>query len=272
VNAAAYAYPNSLIMPGSTGTNWWDAVFGRGEIRDVNFAVRGGADAARYSVGVNYFDQKGTAAYNRYQRGTARVNTDFTVGRLTVGENLSVALEEAYGGVAGDGFGEGGIIGKNILSQPVVPIRDIQGNFASGKSPGLGNNTNPLKDAFARRNNRNTNTRIFGNVYGRFALLEALSLNTSLGINSGTGGTRGFNDITPENSEPNLTNSIFENSNTFWNWTWNNTLNFTQAMGRHNVSLLAGQEAIRGRNRFIDAGISAGDQLGRRELAPLLLR
>ncbi|MBW3631207.1 MAG: SusC/RagA family TonB-linked outer membrane protein, partial [Gemmatimonadetes bacterium] len=258
VNEAAYSYPNALIMPGSQGTNWWDAVFGTGETRDVNLAVRGGAEAARYSVGLNYFDQLGTAAYNRYQRGTARVNTDFTAGRFTVGENLSVSFEEAYGGQAGDFFGEGGIIGKNILSQPVVPIYDINGNFASGKSPGLGNNTNPLKAAFAARDNRNTNSRIFGNIFGRLALTDALAFNTSLGINAGTGGTRGFNDITPENSEPNFTNSIFENSNTFSSYTWNNTLNFQQTFAEnHNVSLLAGQEAIRGRNRFISGGISS---------------
>src|SRR5688500_16302639 len=27
INSDAYAFPNTLIMPGSTGTNWWDAVF-----------------------------------------------------------------------------------------------------------------------------------------------------------------------------------------------------------------------------------------------------
>src|SRR3989442_13165399 len=27
INTAAYSYPNSLIMPGSAGTNWWKAVF-----------------------------------------------------------------------------------------------------------------------------------------------------------------------------------------------------------------------------------------------------
>ena len=43
--------------------------------------------------------------------------------------------------------------------QPVVPIYDIGGNFASGKASGLGNNTNPLKYAWARKDDRNTNDR-----------------------------------------------------------------------------------------------------------------
>src|SRR5690606_10091008 len=128
VNESMYSYPNSLIMPGSRGTNWWDAVFGTGQVRDLNLSVRGGGSNERYSVGLSYYDQIGTAEFNRYQRGTVRVNTDFSVGRLTVGENFSVALEESYGGLGNDDLGEGNIIGKNILSQPVIPLRDIAGN------------------------------------------------------------------------------------------------------------------------------------------------
>ena len=256
VDEATYSYPSNLIMPGSAGTNWWDAVFGTGQVRDANLAVRGGGENQRYSVGFGYFDQQGTAIGNRYTRGTGRVNTDFTAGRLTLGENLTVAMEESYGGQGGDSFGEGGILGKNILSQPVVPIYDIAGNFASGKAVNLGNNTNPVKDALNGPNNRNTNTRIFGNAFAHLAITDRLTANTSLGINSGGSTFRGYGYPTPENSEPNLNNSINQNMNTFWNYTWNNTLNFQRAFGRHSVTLLAGQEAIKGRSRFIGGNIN----------------
>src|SRR5690606_2979094 len=65
VDESRYAYPSSLIMPGTAGTNWWDAVFGTGQVRDLNLAVRGGGENERYSVGFNYFDQYGTAEFNR---------------------------------------------------------------------------------------------------------------------------------------------------------------------------------------------------------------
>lgn len=257
VNEAAYSYPNALIMPGSSGTNWWDAVFGTGETRDVNLAVRGGGATERYSVGMNYFDQLGTARGNRFQRGTVRVNTDFNVGRLTVGENLSVALEEGYGGLGTDDFGEGSLLGKNILSQPVIPVRDIAGNFASGKSPGLGNNTNPVKEALRGPDNRSRNTRIFGNAFAAFRVSDALSANTSLGVNAGEGSFRGYTPIYPENSEPSMVNSISERNNYFTSWTLTNTVNFQRAFQeRHNVTLLAGQEAIKNNSREIDASMA----------------
>jgi TonB-linked SusC/RagA family outer membrane protein len=256
VDESTYSYPNNLIMPASAGTNWWDAVFGTGQVRDANVAVRGGSESARYSVGFGYFDQQGTAIGNRYTRGTGRVNTDFTAGKFTVGENLTVALEESYGGQGGDSFGEGGILGKNILSQPIVPVYDIAGNFASGKAVNLGNNTNPVKDALNGPNNRNTNTRIFGNAFARLAITDRLSANTSLGINSGGSTFHGYNYPTPENSEPTFNNSINQNKGTFWNYTRNNTLNYQRAFGQNNVTLLAGQEAIKGRSRFIGGNIN----------------
>lgn len=262
VDESRYSFPTNnanccLIMPGSEGTNWWDEVFGTGQVRDVNLSVLGGGANERYNVGFGYFDQEGTAAFNRYQRGTVRVNTSFDVGRFTVGENFSVALEESYGGLAADNLGEGNIIGKNILSQPVIPVRDVAGNFASGKAVGLGNNTNPVKVAENGQNNRNRNNRIFGNAFARYAITDGLTANTSLGINAGEGSWRGYNPIFPENSEPTMVNSIFEGQYHFTTWTWNNTLNFQESFAdRHNLSLLVGQEAIQGRDRTLSGSIA----------------
>ena len=257
VDESRYSFPNALIMPGSAGTNWWDEVFGTGETKDANVSVRGGAENARYSVGFSYFDQSGTAVGNRFQRGTVRVNTDFNSGRFTVGENLTVALEEAYGGNGGDGFGEGGLIGKNILSQPVIPVYDIGGWWASGKSPGLGNNSNPVKEAARGPDNRSRNTRIFGNAFARVDLIDGLWTNTSLGINAGEGSFRGYTPLRPEDSEPSLVNGINESNNYFTNWTITNTLNLQRTLAeQHNLSLIAGHEAIHSRNRGISGSMN----------------
>ncbi|MGH7475984.1 MAG: SusC/RagA family TonB-linked outer membrane protein [Longimicrobiales bacterium] len=259
VNEAMYSWPNNLIMPGSPGTNWWDAVFGTGAARDVNLGVMGGGTTERYSVGFNYFDQEGTAAFNRYQRATARVNTEFDIGRLTIGENLSLARDEHFGGIPFDpgGFAEGGIVGKNVLMQPVVPLRDVAGNYASGKAPGLGNHTNPLKQAEAQKDNIFKNTRIFGNAFARYALTDNFSVNTHFGFNVGEGTSTGFNPIYPENSEPTLVNNIFETSSNFTDWTWSNTVNFQESFaGRHNTNILVGQATAKSTNRFVFASMA----------------
>ncbi|HVE79832.1 MAG TPA: SusC/RagA family TonB-linked outer membrane protein [Gemmatimonadaceae bacterium] len=252
VDPASYAYPNNLIMPGSAGTNWWDEVFGTGMVSDVNLDVTGGGTANTYAASFNYFDQQGTAAYNRYRRGSVRVNTSFTRRRFTFGENLSLTGERSYGGVGDDNFGEGGILGKNILSQPVVPVRDIGGNFASGKAVGLGNNTNPVKEAYVHKDDINQTGRIFGNVFGNLDITPRVALRSTLGVNAAQESFNQFFPITPENSEPNLTNSINEWQRRSTGWTWTNTLRYSlQNEGPHRLSVLLGQEANKSNVRRI---------------------
>src|SRR2546427_12386406 len=143
-------------MPASQGTDWWKAVFGTGNYTDANLALTGGGLDNSYNVSFNYLRQDGTAAYNRLQRGTVRVNTAFNASsKLTLGENLALSREQAYGGLDDFGLGEDNIVGKNILMQPIVPIYDIGGKFASPKTTGVGkNNKTPKNDwrgRFARQ-------------------------------------------------------------------------------------------------------------------------
>ena len=257
VNEQGYSFPNVLIHGASEGTNWWDAVFGPAPVSDYNLEVAGGGVDNRYAVSANYFDQEGTAAYNRFRRGSLRANTSFTRRRFTFGENVSFAMERSVGGI-GDGMGENTIMGKNILSQPIVPVYDVAGNFASGKGNGLGNNTNPLKFAWAGRDNLNRNERVFGNVFAGVDLPASLNFRTTLGFNLGQGGSNGFNYPTPENSEPNFTNSIFENTNRFTDFTWSNTLRGSRTFFTdHNLTVLLGQEANQGWSRSINGSMAS---------------
>jgi len=258
VNAGTYATPNNLIMPGSAGTNWWKAVFRPARVADYNLGVSGGSDETAYRVSFNYFNQEGTARYNEFQRGSIRVNTTFNRGRLNFGENIALSADRHYGGLPNDpgGYAEDGILGKNILMQPVVPVYDVQGNFASGKAVGLGNQTNPLKQAFEGRDNENRNERVFGNVFAGFAVAPALSFRTNLGFNLGQAAFAGFTPSFPENSEPSLTNTITENTNQFTDWGWSNTLRYGGQIAKGTLSLLLGQEANASTNRFLNGTLS----------------
>jgi TonB-dependent starch-binding outer membrane protein SusC len=259
VDESLYSFPDNLIMPGSPGTNWWDAVFGTAQVRDVNLGVSGGGANERYAASFSYYDQEGTAAFNRFQRGTIRLNTEFTLGRLVIGENINLSLDEHYGGMPGDpgGFAEGGIIGKNMMMQPVVPVYDVGGNFASAKAVSLGNHTNPLKQAWANKDDVSRNVRMLGNAFASYNFMDGLALNTRFGFNVGQGTFRGFTPIFPENSEPSLVNSIGESSSSFLNWTWSNTLNYRATFGGvHNANLMVGQEANKNTGRFMSGSIS----------------
>jgi len=257
VDPSKYSYPNSLIMPGSAGTNWWKAVFGEpGKVTDANLSITGAGAGNQYGISFNYFNQDGTAAYNNFRRFSVRANTQFTRGKLTFGENVGVTAERQFGGLPDDQGGETALIGKNILMQPVVPIYDINGNFASGKAVGLGNNDNPLKRAYDARDNITKNNRVFGNVFAGLAVLPELALRSSFGFSVNQGAFSGYNGITPENSEPSFSNSINENSSQNTDWTWSNTAKYSKQFASNSFSLLVGQEATAGNSRFLSASLS----------------
>lgn len=260
VDESTYSFPDNLIMPASEGTDWWDEVFGAGMIQDYNIAVAGGGSDYVYNVSFNYLNQEGTAVHNRYQRGSVRVNTEFDMGLLTVGENIAVSVDESVGGIPnnpGD-FAEDGILGKDILMQPIVPVYDIGGNFASGKAVTLGNQTNPLKRAFAMKDSPTKNIQLFGNVFGRVDLMDNKVLVASrLGFNVSQTTGSNFTPMFPENSEPTLVQSIGEFSNQNTEWTWTNTVNYDETFAEsHNVSVLVGQEANQQVFRGINGGMS----------------
>ncbi|HKA59963.1 MAG TPA: SusC/RagA family TonB-linked outer membrane protein [Gemmatimonadales bacterium] len=245
-----YAYPNVLIMPASSGTNWWKAVFSPASFSEANLGMSGGGSDNSYNVSFGYLKQNGTAAYSQFQRGSLRVNTAFNLGKVTVGENVAFSREYSYGGRADD-EGEDGILGKNILMQPVVPIYDIAGNYASGKAVSLGNNTNPLKYAAARKDDRNIWDRALGNAYATFDLARAVAFRTRFSFNLSQGSFNGFNPTTFENSEPGTVNSITQNNNRSTSLTWTNTLTYSKITQQHNLSVLLGQEAVSNNSKFM---------------------
>ena len=261
VDASQYSYPLNLVEPASTGTNWWKAVFSPAPISDYNLDIRGGGDANAYAVSFNYFDQAGTAAYNDYRRGSVRVNTSFSRSKLNFGENIALAVARHYGGTGtfedgvNNGSSEDGVLGKDILLQPIVPIYDIAGNFGGGRGvPGV-NSSNPLKNAFDAKDNISKDNQVFGNVFGGLDITPQFNLKSRLGFNLRQNSFAGYFATTPQNNEASFSNSIDENNYQQTDWSWSNTAHYLQTFSRGSLDLLVGQEAGAGNNRYLDGTI-----------------
>ena len=234
-------------------------MWGSAPVLDVNLDVSGGTDQNAYTVSGNYFDQKGTAKYTDYRRGSLRANTAFNRGKLNFGENAVLTLSRQYGGTGtfDDTNGEGGILGKDIMTQPVISVFDVEGNFAGGRGvPGV-NNTNPLQVAWSQKDNITKYNSVFGNGFASYDFLPGFTFKTNLGFDLRQNAQAGFNDITPQNNEANFTNSIFEWDYQQYNWTWSNTARYLKSLNKHSFDMLLGQEASGGQNRYVQGGMSS---------------
>ena len=137
-----------------------------------------------------------------------------------------------------------------MLQQPVVPIYDVGGNFASGKAAGLGNMTNPLKIAYFGKDNVTAMDRVFGNAFAALNAGRGFALKTQFGIDVARSSFRFYSPITPENSEPTTADATLERDARATDWTWSNTLTYSLRKSQHHVSALLGHEENRSKSDF----------------------
>ncbi len=258
VNESTYAYPNKLIMKANqTGTDWWDEVFNPAPVNEHNVNVSGGNDAAVYNISAGYLNQQGTMIHTKFDRYSIRANSSFKAGRFTIGENMSLARSTSVGQRGGNQQ-EGNTMTNILKMQSIVPVYDISGvNYASGKSNGLSNGSNPVAMQERAKDNQGVFYRILGNAFADLRIMDGLVARTSIGTDFYSNFTDGFNFPTWENSEPSTTNGFSENWSNGFNWTWTNTLNYNKSIGAdHTFSVLAGYEAIKGKNRNIGGSLA----------------
>ena len=256
VDESTYSFPNNLIMGSSAGTNWWDEVFDPAPVQNHNLSISGGNESSRFNISANYYDEQGTVIETYFRRFSLRANSEFKVGKFTVGENMALTRTENVD--AGfDNSEEGSIVGQIIKMQPVIPVRDIDGYYAGAKAVTLGNGTNPVRIAELDKDNIFYGYEALGNVFASFEIIEGLTARTSFGIQYNSNRDKRFNFISPEESEPNFADGLIENARTSLTWTWTNTLNYTRSFNDvHNLTVLGGYEAIRGETNFIEGGIN----------------
>jgi TonB-linked SusC/RagA family outer membrane protein len=232
-----------ILKTNPAGTNWFKEVFKPAAMKNYQVSASGGSDKGNYFFSGNVYDHQGIMIGNDYRRYQARVNTNYNIGkRIRVGENLNVAYQTTRASIGNPNEGSP-LIGTYGMPQ-LVPVYDIQGNYASPANFNS-NVANPVSQQMrSRDNNFGHSFRVTGSAFAEVDLTDYLTWKSSYGIdyNSGPGqgyGTRAY-EATEGNTNPNsLSNSYFLNRN----WVTFHTLSFKKSFGDHRVSALGGYES-----------------------------
>lgn len=265
---ANYTYTNDIANPqlGKTafnitkankdGTDWQRVIFGPAAISNYQLGATGGNKTGRYAISGNYFDQKGILQYTKYKRYSVRANTEFTKGRFTFGENLTVAYDERQGI---DNNNESNPIMFAIRVHPIIPVFDITGGppelggtntspyngFAGSRGSNLGNAPNPFARLYREKDNITKGIHVFGNVFGEVQITKNLKARTSLGVEVNQYNRNEYFHRDIEAAEPRNSNSLNVINSVDRSFTWFNTLNYNKAFGDHLVNVLVGTEAVK---------------------------
>ncbi|MBD0254271.1 MAG: SusC/RagA family TonB-linked outer membrane protein [Cytophagales bacterium] len=263
MNASEFAalqrtqYENSgQAPPASVGSNfnpaidtdWQEEMLRTGNIQDYNLSLSGGSKTATYLISGSYFTNKGVVIGNDFKRGSLRVNTRSTKGRVTFGENIVLTNSDGRG------------LPPNFISQdetnafynapimlPIIPVQGSQyisdsnpGGWGIGTTDAVTYTSNPV--AVTNLSSRRYNyAKLVGNAYLDVKIFDWLSYRFNTGAEVSFDHLRDLRrlGVWEFNAAPRAS-SVDEERSRFLNLLFENTLNFNKTLGVHSINGVIG--------------------------------
>ncbi|WP_159452042.1 SusC/RagA family TonB-linked outer membrane protein [Hymenobacter roseosalivarius] len=231
-------------------TNWQDEIFRTAGISNYTLTASGGDERTRFLLSGSYFDQEGIIIASGFKRGSMRLNIDNKISdRIRVGVNVT-GSRSLSNRIANDN-NIYGVLSAAILLGSQTPLRNADGSF--GRDP-FSSVENPVAAATLPTLEARSN-RMIGNIYAEADILKDLRLRTTLGAD--------YLNLKEDRFIPSTllqgagSNGI-GNANSRYDvlWQTENTLTYTKSLGDHNITLLAGQSAIKSTQEGITTTVS----------------
>ncbi len=235
----AYADPANLPL---VNTNWLDVLYDPAAIQNYDLSVSGGSATSNYFISGGYFNEAGTYVGTGFKRYSLRANSDFKLGKhIKIGESifLTHSRNDPMNGDSRDW----------IRATPALPVFDPTNRFGGyGTVDRLEyqyEGGNPLASEL-RTNELDKEYRVGGNVYLELDLLEGFKLRTNLGANYNIANDRTFTNTYLGgggvlSTSASLEQAYEENVRLLGNA----VLSYDKQIGKHNVGVLVGYEAIK---------------------------
>ncbi len=231
-NQQYYPNPDSL----GEGTDWQDVIYQDAPIYNATLGANGGSKQFTYNFSANYFSQDGVVKTSHFDRVTLRLNSEYKLTpAVSFGHNLafSSVREDAAPGVVTSAYN----------MPPVFSIRDANGDFTDPTFFGLAL-ANPAADLFYKENNKNTGTRLFGNLYVDVDFLKNFTFRSNLGFDRIQKKSRFFEPkFEVSASQRNLNDRLSVGLSNGTEWIWEQTLSYDRTWGDHHITALLGYTA-----------------------------
>ncbi len=255
-----WANPQSL-----PNYDWQDAIFQNSPVQSYNLSLSGGTEKSRTAASFGYFQQEGLIVNSKYDRFTARLNSDYELNkRARFGYSLNISRENKRSVPTDRGFD--GMLQTAYQMHPMQPIFAEDG-VQSPTVFGLGGFAhfpltteprfyprqlyNPIYGSLVRENER-IDFKVLSTLFGEYTLLKGLTYRSSIGVEVGNSGSKSYTPLIRANIFGNTTrDEAGESMDRSYSWNWINTLNFNQTFGKHAIGALAGIDALKSANTYV---------------------
>ncbi len=247
------------------GTDWQDVIFNSAQRSSHDFSISGGSDKSTFYTSFGLYEQQGIVMrdISNYKRLNARINSTHKVlDWITIGQTL------AYTHVKAQGINENGEFGGPLSSainlDPITPVIVTNG-IANQAFPSDYNNPFIIRDAMGNPygishyvNKEMSNPLAFqqtqlgrtrysddfiANVFAEAKFLNHFTFKSSLNGKLSYWGNQGFSPkfyLSPSYKNDTF-NSLFRETQKRFDWNTENTVNYQNKFGDHNLNVLLGQ-------------------------------
>ena len=215
-------------------TDWRDVVYRTALMQNYSATLSKGSDNGAFSLALNYLDHDGLVENTNFQRINTRISSNYHYldNRLRIGENVAINRWTQTLSPAG--------VDENAIKQhPAKTVYDENGNYNDAINDVLGDAPNMARLLENEKQNKHDYWRIFGNAFLEIEPIKNLVLKTNFGMN--------YYDETNKTFEPawarDEVNKLTQSSNKRLDWVWTNTVTYSKAFGKNNLTALLGTEA-----------------------------
>ncbi|MCK5148967.1 TonB-dependent receptor [bacterium] len=223
----------------SSGTDWQDAYFRDALMQDYDLSISGGSKNATFSIAGNYSHQEGIVVTTKDERMGMRINSDFTAGRVKIGESFSLNrfIGKGRDNASYSFFSLGGL-------SPMVPVHDENNPTGwAGQDPGIGfyREIDNIVANMHLRDNKYDNLHILASAYLEYRPMDGLTYTARLSQNIYNNYSYSFApSFFLSNLDLNEKTSMSESRSRSYHTVMDHTLNYNGVFGDHSIDAMAG--------------------------------
>ena len=238
------------------GTDWQEVVFQTAPIQNHSVNVSGGNEKTRFSITGSLFDQEGiikNSSYTRYNI-VSNIHNDISE-KFSVDATLNLSKNQIERKLSDQGRFGTSLIGRAFSIPPMLPVYEEDGSYMEpvDRHPWVSEALYSPMNFIYEQSDEVAEKNVLANAAVSYTIVDGLVLRVSGGIES----RNSRNDFYQTKNFQNNPNGVAEVEVTDYTSLLNeNTLNYTQTFGKHDLSALAGFTY----QNFLTTSLSGGGQ------------
>jgi TonB-linked SusC/RagA family outer membrane protein len=223
------------------GTDWQGELFNNANMFKHQLSLSGGSNNTTYYLSGEYLTQEGVALGSGFDRYGMRLNLDnkprewatiaVNVGFNQTKERLTTSQEN--------------IISNALQLTPQIPVKNLNGTWGGGDVTNGANQFAPVNPIAIASMTKNENQRrqFLAGINIGLTLAKGLVLRSSFNANVSNSGSAYYVPTYAIGWAINTTASLENGTSSSSYWNWNELLEYSKQIGKHNFSAMVSHEA-----------------------------